>query len=1036
MKQRTRCVVFVWFFSLIFLVLTSSLFTLNLEEYIDNSIDIYEENANSTPESAYNNQEQAYIGVSPDQTYDNETLGVLNTSKPIIVYLNDSDVNLNISELMLSDLKEFFGKRYNSRIIHVDDELAYEESDIRNNSIIIGNETINNATAWLMNNGFTPSADAQGDGFNMQTFSMGTNSCVVIRGGNRIGDANGVFWLIDRCRTQEFGSVDFNYTRNADLSFRLTGVSISVPNSYDNDSVRWQTLNTTFEMIDGAIRRRANKLLLGGDYKYIGQYPQLCNYSWNIDIQSRLGSDWNLTVINARRGYVNQIIDYINSMGAEAFFWADQLNTLSDGVDNWLNENDKIDIQNERVKTLIQGQLEEVFTAFPDVAGIMLRVGDDLYSEYSAQLMYDPRSFKETTNALMEVVNAYNKTFVLRTWQMSVQDDCCHASPIAYREAFEDMTYENLIICIKYTPNDYQRIPINPTFNICSLKQLVELQTINSFENYQYTPLCQVSTWHRVIENLTTTTNATGDNLLIGVFNNWGHEKDLNTSDIEGPKSENDFRREGQFYVMQRLTWNTSFSVERVCKDLTGKILGRKPEIRNYFWQWYNLSDWVHWHLLYLPGHRENAPWLKSRWLHYVRYIKTDPQAFGYVYYFCRHDINSVIDSVNQGRLYSYDMQKLIVSVAGNVSAQNQIYLDYYINKAQKMVDFAELGYWYIRTAMHWWKYLETLNPGMLQATYEDLPNLKLNLDYYEVAYHYNFDPEEGHKEGLFELYGFVRWIDTYITNAVIGFTLALLCLVILTLAFTYSKENNIFTLIVTAFRHPNRLTQTIEEKTNRVDPEEPSMRDGRKKINIGAGLILLIVPCSSGILFSMASFWLHPIISFFFAFTAILTMELVLLIFSTIMHGRGRADKSLADRIEIGFRLTGYTAIVALPMIVIFALYIAIKTPIGIFTSPFTFGVLKNPRFQDFTPMTIDGIALLLIALFTPLWGVCVLIANSPNASKVAFKKKLLVGTFVYLLSLIAVAAMLMAWFPDFLSNIDFYLNHALGVYHPDRFY
>ena len=1036
MNKFKQIIISIQVFFILLLVFPTNL---DVNNYSNSDIfDNQTEGDLSLPESSFNQYSQAFIGVSPDKKYINETLDVLNTSNPIYVYFDDGLITTNLYTLILSDLNEFFNYRYNTEVIQLDDGVALLENDIRNNSILIGNETVNDAVDWLITNtGFTAAGSPEEDGFDMQTYSIGTNSCVVVRGSDPSGDANGVYWMLDRCRTQEFGNVNFTAFRNPDLTFRMTSISIGIPYSYNTDSSKWATLNRSLDNVDGAIRRGANVMMIGGDYSFMGQYPKMCNYSWNTDIQSKLESSWNLTEIENRRVYVREVLSYIKSMGAEAYFWADQLHVLSPEIRAWLEETGDIDIQNERVKELMQGQLKEIFEVFPDVAGVMLRVGDDLYTygdienyNYGADIMYTPQTFRETTQALMEIVEEYDKRLVLRTWQMSVRDDCVHASPIAYEEAFGDLYWneESLIICIKYTPNDYQRIPINPTLNMGSIKQIIEFQTINSFENYQYTPLVQVNTFSNALKNITTTTNGT-ENLMIGYFNGWGHETDLTTSEIEGPGAENNFRREGQFYFMQRSSWDTDVEVLEFCKDLAGKELGRESEIRDYFWNFYNLSDWAHWHLLYLPGHRENAPWLKSKWFHFTRNVKADPQAFGNIYYFCREDIDLVIDSVGTGLEYAYLMNETLHAIKGNVSEQNQIYLDYYINKAKKMVDFAELSYWYIRTAMHWWKYLETLSPSMLKSTFDDLPNLKSTLETYNSTYHYSYEDIRGHKEGLSELYGFVHWIETYNTNLVVGIIMGLMCIISLISTVILSKKSEDADIIKSVFsRKP--WFQTV------LDRE----RKSKDKLIWIAIANLIFIPVTSGILLSMTSFWQFTSVTMLYGITAIMGMEFVLFIHAYISmpkltekSGSKRENKAI-DKIKNALIKTGILSFLALPLIAIFSIFIALKTPIGLFTGPITFKLLVEQKFLSFTPITLFGIILAIYTFFTPLW-VSIVAVKSGQTRKSPISKSL--STIIlYILCLVVVIGILLLMFPNIFNDIDYYINKVLGVYVEYNFY
>ncbi|MFX0100186.1 MAG: hypothetical protein ACFFCS_11445, partial [Candidatus Hodarchaeota archaeon] len=136
--------------------------------------------------------------IGPKGTIPNETLGNLHTNESINVYINSTLLLKPIINLSIEDLEDFFNSRYGTQIVvkNVSDALL-------NNSIIIGNETVNNITNSLVSNGTLDitGRDPSTHGFDMQQVTTGLN-CVVIRAIDDNGHANGLFWLIDRCKTQ------------------------------------------------------------------------------------------------------------------------------------------------------------------------------------------------------------------------------------------------------------------------------------------------------------------------------------------------------------------------------------------------------------------------------------------------------------------------------------------------------------------------------------------------------------------------------------------------------------------------------------------------------------------------------------------------------------------------------------------------------------------------------------------------------------------------------------------------------------------
>ncbi|MFX0102102.1 MAG: hypothetical protein ACFFCS_21225, partial [Candidatus Hodarchaeota archaeon] len=743
--------------------------------------------------------------------------------------------------------------------------------------------------------------------------------------------------------------------------------------------------------------------------------------------------------------------EYINighELGLKVLIWADQGNYISDGIKTWLEGGGDLTIFNPRVKQFIQGELVELFETLPDLDGITLRVGDDLYSGYDFELMYSPETFREATVAMMEKIDEYNKTMILRTWQMSVRDWCVHASKEAYMSAFGDLYYPNLIISYKYTPNDYQRMPINPTANIGALKQVVELNTLNSFENYQNTPLCMAAHYENVLDNLTSTTNATGQNLLVGVLNAFHEETDLATSNIEGPGSMNSFKYEPNYYYLQRASWEPNVSAVEFCKDLAGKVMGR--QFREIWWEWYYTSERAHWHLFFLPYHREDAPWLKSRWFHYTRYIKADPQAFGYIYYFCKKDVEGVINSVKQGFDLAISMRDLLVDNPSMNTTQNQLYFDYYFNLANHFVDFANLSYEYLKTALYFWKYTETLDHAYRTKAYESLNGLKSTLEHYNSTYHYSTDPEQGHKPGLVEVYAFVNWMESHERIEFASWTIfILLVFLIFTSLFKLAKEKK-------KGREPSLSGNVIFSIWSFILNREKfsllyqKVNDNNSKRNIilsSIGFIILL-SCINGFLLNAASFYNFAGTVYLYAVTASLLITGCIFLWTFVGESSLSLNKkikgtnsdvrknSFSDTLARSFYKTSIMITPFMLAQASSALLLALKGPIGLFNSQVIIQMLPNEKFLDFTPISLEGFIVIILLLVSVIL-MAILIGNlsvEPRPKKM-FSRILFASLWSFLIIALLLGATLL-WFPNLFDDIDYYLNNAIGVWSPVEFY
>ncbi|MHA1792881.1 MAG: DUF2304 domain-containing protein, partial [Promethearchaeota archaeon] len=986
--------------------------------------------------------EPSFIG--PKGRFLNETLGLLDTSKPIHVHVNESVAFNSLVNLSLGDLKTFFNERYGTQVL-----LENASGTYFNNSIIIGNETVNSITNALVVNGSLNITGRQPEahGFDMQELVVGQYNLVIIRSIDDNGLANGIFWLIDRCKTQDPASLKFNYLRSPSFQYRITSVDASIPVDGNihvaNDTIY---LNSARSELQDAARRGASHVILFGSI--IGQYPALLNYSWLPN--SLYQPDYS--EIDRRREFAQASIEIAHGLGLKVLFWADQGNYVADSIGDWMLEKGSLSIYNERVKYFIQESLKELFKSFPNVDGIALRVGDDLYSGHEYYLMNTPDTFRESTKAFMEIVDANDKIMMLRTWQMSVRDWCVHANKDAYLEAFGGMNYSNLIISYKYSPNDYQRMPINPTANIGDIKQVVELQTTNSFENYQYTPLCMAEHYEKVLKNLTSSVNSKGKNLLVGVFNSFSKEVDLVTPELEGPGSMNGFRFEPNYYYLQRASWEPDVSAIDVCKDLAGKIMGR--EFRDSFYEWFYLSSSAHYHLFYLPFHRDQAPWLKSRWYHYTRYIKADPQAFGYLYYYCKKDVETVIDSVKEGLEIAIYMKTIVENISSSVTLKNKIYHDYFYNNAIHFVDFANLSHAYLKTALYYWKYVETLDNEYRVKAYDSLSTLKQALEHYNNTYHYYTDPEQGHKPGLIEVYAFVHWMEAQgqieFTSWIIFAILILIISMSLFQVFKAKKDssgllmgNNVLisTWAILFKRYKfSKFYANLNEKQAMV------------KVIVTGILFFLLIALVNSFLLNSASFFYKSSTVFLYAFST--TMFMIGSIFSWMLVSESIIplnknvkedfvwhvkDGRNSPALKLLSKTIYKTSLIITPFIIVqvfSSLMLALKGPIGFFDSQVVIPVLVNERFLDFTPISLEGF-MIIIMLFASVVIMGILIGNLSVEPRP--RKKPLKVFYSIIWSILIIGLLLgftLIWFPHLFDNIDYYLNNALGIWKNIEFY
>ncbi|MHA1730843.1 MAG: hypothetical protein ACTSU5_02820 [Promethearchaeota archaeon] len=962
----------------------------------------------------------------------NESFCGLFTGEPLYVQFDANLLEKNTYKLAVYDLVDSFSELYNNTPVLLDDS-----EYVRNNSILIGGEDANLGTKWLVDQGyFDPAGRLAGkDGYYVGnvTWGGGTNASVVVCGADERGDLHGVEWFIDRLETQPLSTLRFDDLVTPGMEMRQNYVGLYCGASYPEIVDPESTRDENYWQINQTARQMSTGITIFGT---AGQYPELLNFT-GLDVP---GFEVNASTAEWKKAWLKQYVDYAKSLGLEVFFWSDQLNYLDQAVIDWFKGAGPVDLDNERVVQFLQYEVREIFAAFPNADGVHWRVGDDLYAQNSYKLVHTPETFRKAAQVMMGALDPLGKKFILRTWQMSI--DCVHSTPGKYLEAFGDLYYPNLIVSIKYTPSDYQRFPVNPTINVGNLKQVVEFQVMTSFENYQYTPNYLGEWYEGVLANVTSAKNGTGpnaQNLVAGVALGYNVNPSPTTSNVEGPGSEGSFRWNYNSYYIWRASIQPSVNATEVARDYAAMTIGK--DAREPFGEWLLLSGRAHFNLLYIRGHREAAPWLKSHLLHYTRAFRAAPDVVSFIYHYSK-DVENAIDGLELGLNYSIKMREI---AEGDLPAlvggreENLVYFNYYRNESAKFVRFANLTYWFGRTILEYYKWMDSLDPAYRHRWHSSLVQLKGALVTYDTLYHYYYDPERGHKEGLEQVKGFVHWLEVTPTIEACG-------LAILT---TWLAS----ALLLVAWRLVNRRGGSVSGKKTRDETgaSNPVEFPGRT-VKLAPCVLFSLVVAFNGLLFEMSTFFTHAGLAFWLGASITLGGAALAFSFHFIALWRRRSTdgdgpvESQAGGTARGMALaplgeaftsTSRTFIAMVPVQFLSALYLALKGPMGIFCGPVTIPVLAEPRFGHFTALDVAGLLVILSGLSIPFACAALAVKSHYNGTgtRAAVRGALL--TFALGLAGLAVAfGVFLAWFPGFLADVDLYINSALGIYSPVEFY
>ncbi|EQA37530.1 hypothetical protein LEP1GSC047_4301 [Leptospira inadai serovar Lyme str. 10] len=135
--------------------------------------------------------------------------------------------------------------------------------------------------------------------------------------------------------------------------------------------------------------------------------------------------------------------------------------------------------------------LESFFRDFPEVDGIVLRIGEsdgvDVRGDFRSKLLLrTPAEVNEFLNRILPVFEKYNKKLIFRTWTLGAYEigDLIW-NPETYRNVFRNIHSRSLIISMKYGEGDFFRyLPLNPLFLEDDRPKLIELQARREYEGF------------------------------------------------------------------------------------------------------------------------------------------------------------------------------------------------------------------------------------------------------------------------------------------------------------------------------------------------------------------------------------------------------------------------------------------------------------------------------------------------------------------------------------------------------------------------
>lgn len=149
----------------------------------------------------------------------------------------------------------------------------------------------------------------------------------------------------------------------------------------------------------------------------------------------------------------------------------------------------RLALEQMKVNDYLVGLLDQFLTDFPEVAGVIVRIGEsdgkDVHDDFRSQLVIKtPADARRMLQSLLPVFEKHGKRLIFRTWTVGaypIGDLMWHRD--TFTETFKGITSPNLVVSMKYGETDFFRyLPLNRNFFRTPLAKIVELQTRREYE--------------------------------------------------------------------------------------------------------------------------------------------------------------------------------------------------------------------------------------------------------------------------------------------------------------------------------------------------------------------------------------------------------------------------------------------------------------------------------------------------------------------------------------------------------------------------
>lgn len=197
------------------------------------------------------------------------------------------------------------------------------------------------------------------------------------------------------------------------------------------------------------------------------------------------------------RKFYRRFFDYAQQKNIGVFLKTDMV-AINSALKQYFHKNlGSLDVESNKFWEVYQKGLEELFAYFPQVKGVIIRVGEAgaVYNrpgyDYGSELLVrSVTSVQKMLTAFLQVAEKSKRFVMFRSWSVGVGEvGHMHTSPADYEKVFGELHSENLIISTKLCQGDFwSHLPLNPTLLSGKHKRIVEMQARREFEAFNIIP--------------------------------------------------------------------------------------------------------------------------------------------------------------------------------------------------------------------------------------------------------------------------------------------------------------------------------------------------------------------------------------------------------------------------------------------------------------------------------------------------------------------------------------------------------------------